>query len=74
LTHGDEVHHAFLYTDGVMFDLNDLTEPGWEIVYAFSINDAGDILAVANRGDGDHPVMLTRRPNVGEEPGEKSCA
>ena len=60
LTDGDRDHHAFLYADGAMHDLNELIEPGWEIVHALSINDAGDILAIANRGDGDWPVLLVR--------------
>lgn len=60
LTDGDRDHHAFLYVDGAMHDLNELIEPGWEIVHALSINDAGDILAIANRGDGDWPVLLVR--------------
>ena len=49
LTGGDEGHHAFLYVDGEMLDLNDLIEPGWEVVHALSINDAGDILAIAKQ-------------------------
>ena len=60
LTGGDECHHAFLYVDGEMLDLNDLIEPGWEVVHALSINDAGDILAIANNGGGDLPVLLKR--------------
>src|SRR5260370_19472918 len=38
----------FLYRDGVMMNLNDLiSDPGWRIRLATTINDAGQIVGVA---------------------------
>lgn len=44
--------HGFLYRDGHLVDLNALTggTDGWEIVDAYDINDAGQILGKACRG------------------------
>jgi probable HAF family extracellular repeat protein len=38
--------HAFLWTDGAMYDLNDFLPPdtGWELLVAKDINDAGQIV------------------------------
>ncbi len=56
------IKHAFLYSDGVMYDLNSLIDasPGWPLEFAFAINDRGQIT-------GDGGFLLTPTPNP--EPG-----
>ena len=54
-------NHAFLYSNGVMHDLNSLVPaaPGCEVFYATDINDRGQIAAVRNcGGPSQHPVLL----------------
>jgi probable HAF family extracellular repeat protein len=66
---GDGVTHGFLYSGGVMLDLNSLLEigSGWTIDGAYGINDAGQILAQATR-DGQrfaielNPTLATPEP------------
>jgi probable HAF family extracellular repeat protein len=57
------VVHAFLHDGTTMRDLNNLldaTGAGWTVVYAWDINDAGQIAAQAIHPDGyDHAVLLT---------------
>ncbi len=63
--------HAFIYSDGVMRDLNSLIDPtaGWNMETATDINDAGQILARGCRA-GEctvlllDPVMAVPEPNV----------
>jgi probable HAF family extracellular repeat protein len=45
---GGSSSHAFLYRGGVMVDLNDFIAPlsGWELLEAYDINDAGQIVGV----------------------------
>jgi probable HAF family extracellular repeat protein len=63
LTTGDLSHHAFLYEDGVMHDLNAFIEPGLgcELVQALGINDRGDIVAIGHWQGTDRVVLLKRR-------------
>jgi probable HAF family extracellular repeat protein len=51
------LHHAFLYTDGAMYDLNDLVpaDSGFELLLAESINNSGQIV-----GTGVNPDHQTR--------------
>lgn len=45
----EQLEHAFLYTGGKMYDLNDLISPdsGWNVYYAGAINDRGQIVGWA---------------------------
>ena len=63
LTRGDAAHHAFLFEDGVMHDLNSLIEPalGCELIQALGINDRGDIVAIGHWQGSDRVVLLKRR-------------
>jgi probable HAF family extracellular repeat protein len=46
--HGFSVAHAFVYADGTMYDMNKLllTNTGWELTQAHSINAVGQIVGV----------------------------
>jgi probable HAF family extracellular repeat protein len=62
-------HHAFVYADGILADLNDLIPPdtGLTINEATGINDAGQIVGfAADRGLHFHAVLLT--PDDGSAP------
>ena len=63
---GDADYHAFLYSDGLMYDLNDLLSPGigTTLTDAHGINDSGQIVANGNNG---HAYLLT--PDPVPEPG-----
>jgi len=52
----DPITHAFLYSNGINVDLNDLipADTGWILNNAYSINDAGQIV-----GDGINPQGLS---------------
>lgn len=59
---GDATLRGFLYLDGTMYDLNDLTlgAPGYVITSAVAINDSGQIAADAITPSGQaHAVLLT---------------
>jgi probable HAF family extracellular repeat protein len=67
---------GFLYTDGVMYDLNDLIDPscGWRIIEAEGINNAGQITGdMVNQQGYQHAFLLTPGtlppPKIGAEPG-----
>jgi probable HAF family extracellular repeat protein len=54
--------HAFLYTDGVMTDLNTLipADSGWKLMQATAINDAGQIVGYGiNADNATHAFLLT---------------
>jgi probable HAF family extracellular repeat protein len=54
-------YHAFVYSNGKMQDLNSLITPipGWTLITAFGINDAGQIVGyMINNSDG-HVFLLT---------------
>jgi probable HAF family extracellular repeat protein len=53
---GDLVNHAFVYSDGVMYDLNALVSLGAELNSAEGINDSGQIIANGSNG---HAYLLT---------------
>jgi probable HAF family extracellular repeat protein len=62
LTVGDEHHHAFVYANGRMRDLNDLiAHDSCELIYALGINDRGQIVAIGHCGGTDRVVLLTQR-------------
>jgi probable HAF family extracellular repeat protein len=56
----DNAMHGFLYSSGVLVDLNSLLplSSGWTIDAAYSINDAGDILADGVQGGQHYAVDL----------------
>jgi probable HAF family extracellular repeat protein len=63
LTHSDEEHHAFVYVNGVMYDLNTrINANGIELLQALGINDRGEIVAIADHAGSDRLVLLTPRP------------
>lgn len=49
-------NHAFLYSNGSMTDLNSLisTNSGWELYYAFGINNSEQIVGWGSMDGGDH--------------------
>ncbi len=51
----------FLYSDGIMKDLNDLiqTNSGWSLWYAFAINDRGQITGYGSHNGAIHAFLLT---------------
>jgi probable HAF family extracellular repeat protein len=57
--------HAFLYSEGVMIDLNDLLPEGsgWIVRMAWDINDAGQIAGYGSSPEGiQHGFLLTPIP------------
>ena len=62
LTPGDVAHHAFIFENGEMHDLNSLIlpEPECELVYALGINNHGDILAIGDYEGADRVLLLKR--------------
>jgi probable HAF family extracellular repeat protein len=64
-TAGDVVRHGFVYSDGVMHDLNNLIDPslGWTLNEATAINDNGWITGYGINADGQtHAFILTPTP------------
>lgn len=67
---------AFLWEDGVMFNLNDLIPPDsdWDLLSARDINDAGEIVGIGINPDGElhgwllTPVATAVRPPRGAAP------
>jgi probable HAF family extracellular repeat protein len=65
--------HPFLYSGGVMRDLNTLIPPnsGWELIGALKINDNGHIVGFGFNKDGEEHAFLLVKPGNGlglEEP------
>jgi probable HAF family extracellular repeat protein len=54
-------YRAFLYSDGIMKDLNDLIQPnsGWSIWFALKINDRGEITGYGSNNGATHAFLLT---------------
>lgn len=55
------VAHAFLYSNGVMSDLNSAIDPqsGWELVQAVGINDVGQVVGFGLLNKRVHAFLLT---------------
>ena len=62
-----EPGHGFVYSDGVMRDLNSLIDPasGWTIQNAWDINDRRQILAFGCRA-GDCTALLLSPAGAGQ--------
>ena len=60
--------HAFIYSNGVMNDLNSLVpnNSNWEITFANGINDRGQIVADGLRDCTSHALLLTPTASVPE--------
>jgi probable HAF family extracellular repeat protein len=66
-----ESGHGFIYSNGIMTDLNTLIDPssGWIIMNARSINDQGEIAAYAvGQNVGFQAVLLTPVPEAAAVP------
>ena len=61
------VQHAFIYSNGVGEDLNDLIPAGsgWDLEQANGINDAGEIVGYGTIGGQEHAFLLTAVPEPG---------
>ncbi len=58
--------HAFLYSNGKMIDLNSISavqQAGWKLVYAFGINNAGQIVGAGDINGVRHAYLLTPGTN-----------
>jgi len=55
---------AFIYTQGVMHDLNYMITPGsgWNLFYAHDINDSGWIVGEGTHNGASHAFLLTPTP------------
>lgn len=60
LTEANKAFHAFLFTEGSMYDLNQLLvdAPHWELLQAVGINDQGQIVGVGLLDGQDHGFLL----------------
>ncbi len=67
LTANDQQFHAFLFTGGTMYDLNELLVDGhtWELTQAVGINDHGQIIGIGLLDGEDHVFLL--------EPEQRPC-
>jgi probable HAF family extracellular repeat protein len=54
----DSADHAFIYSNGLMTDLNSLISPGWTLEEATAINNAGDIVGVGVNPQGASDAFL----------------
>lgn len=55
-----EAQHAFLYSNGVMINLNTMAIPwGWELIQATGINDSGQIVGIGLHNGKIHGFLLT---------------
>jgi probable HAF family extracellular repeat protein len=62
-------NHAFLYSNGLMIDLNSVisTNSGWELYYAFGINNSDQIVGWGSMDGGEHTrsfILQVPEPSV----------
>jgi probable HAF family extracellular repeat protein len=64
---GNSNGRAFLYSNGTMYDLNDLIDSnwGWMLEDAGAINDAGQIAVVGSMNGRNHVLLLNPIPEPG---------
>jgi len=64
LTPANDFYHAFLYSGGVMTDLNTLIDPalGWTLTEARGINDLGQIVGYGDIGGNTRAFIMTPVP------------
>ena len=57
-------YHAFIWENGLMLDLNNMINPGlgWELNYAYDINNNGDIVGLGTIAGETHAFLLTTVP------------
>jgi probable HAF family extracellular repeat protein len=69
-----ERYLAFLYTDGVMYDLNDLIPPrsGWILSTVQAMNDRGQIVGVGYLHGEERAFLLTPAKKPKDPPDKKS--
>ncbi|MCX6664990.1 MAG: PEP-CTERM sorting domain-containing protein, partial [Euryarchaeota archaeon] len=60
-TPGNTAQHAFLWQNGIIYDLNDFISPdsGWELIEANDINDAGQIVGYGIHNGSIRAFLLT---------------
>jgi probable HAF family extracellular repeat protein len=68
LTKGNAATHAFLYSDGVMMDLNSLLPigSGWTITAAYGIDNSGEIVGTGVLNGVQYAVELIDPPSGGD--------
>lgn len=67
----DTIYHAFLWSKGVMNDLNNLLDSsgtGWTLIEARGINDAGQITGVGAVAGVNHGFLLNQTGGVVQAP------
>lgn len=57
----DTIEHAFVFSRGRMLDLNKLipADSGWDLMVAYGINDAGQIVGTGTHNGQSRPFLLT---------------
>jgi hypothetical protein len=60
------MEHPFLYSDGVMRDLNSLisADSDWELTFVGDINDNGNIVGYGTKDGWPHAFLLTPLPDT----------
>jgi probable HAF family extracellular repeat protein len=58
---GDEIFHAFIFTQGLMRDLNEMIDASarWELIEAVAISDRGQIIGIGSLDGEEHTFLLT---------------
>ncbi len=71
MAEGTSGYRPFLYTGGVILDLNDMVaSEGWTLHSAQDINNSGQIVGYATAADGSRRAYRYTLPSKPEDPGE----